>query len=164
MERRLFFLGLGTGLIAATLVIGAGSSLVKDTSDAEPKQAAPTEQAEQATEADWQQAAKQAGMVVLKKDDYQQQLAKAQADGAKQKEAELKKNTASSGVFVYIQPGMGTTDVAILLQASGVLQDGNRLIALREDWPNPIRAGTYELKKNSDPQEVLKTIATPPSE
>ncbi|ARU62484.1 hypothetical protein CBW65_17095 [Tumebacillus avium] len=161
MERRLFFLGLGTGLIAATLVIGAGSSLVKDSSDAEPKQAAPTEQA---TEVDWQQAAKQAGMVVLKKDDYQQQLTKAQADGAKQKEAELKKNTASSGVFVYIQPGMGTTDVAILLQAAGVLQDGNRLIALREDWPNPIRAGTYELKKNSDPQEVLQTIATPPSE
>ncbi|TCP58850.1 hypothetical protein EV586_10149 [Tumebacillus sp. BK434] len=161
MDKRLFFLGLGTGLIAATLVIAGGNSLLPK---AETPAAEHPQQEQPATQTDWRQAAKEAGMVVLPEDDYQKQLAGAKADGAQQKEAELKKNTADSGVFIYIQPGMGTTDVAILLQASGVLQDGNRLIALRENWPNPIRSGTYQLKKNSDPQEVLKTIATPPSQ
>jgi hypothetical protein len=157
MDTRTLVLGLGAGMIAATLILGAGSQWVTEAPQ-EPKQAEP-EQAE----TDWKKAAEQAGMVVLKKEEYEERLSQAKADGAKQKEAELQQGAAANSVFVYIQPGMGTTDVAILLQAAGVISDGNQLISLRESWPTPIRAGTYELKKNSDPKEVLKAIATPPS-
>ncbi|ASS75622.1 hypothetical protein CIG75_11900 [Tumebacillus algifaecis] len=157
MDTRMLVLGLGAGMIVATLVLGAGNQLQMEPEE-KPEQNETTQPA-----IDWQQEATKADMVVLKKDEYQQQLTQAQEEGAKQKEAELNKNPVVDKVFVYIQPGMGTTDVAILLQAAGVLQDGNRLISLRESWSNPIRSGTYEFTKNFDPQEVLKTIATPPS-
>ncbi|MFD2171328.1 hypothetical protein [Tumebacillus lipolyticus] len=161
MDARKFFLGLGTGMIAATLIIGAGGEWLAD-------QAAGSQQTVQAPpSSDWRAEAEQAGLVVLKKEEYQQQLTSAEEKGAQQQAAQQKEAQAQQGasdsVFVYIQPGMGTTDVAILLQAAGVISDGNGFIASRGEWSNPIRSGAYELKKNSNPKDVLKAIATPPS-
>ncbi|MGZ4111917.1 MAG: hypothetical protein ACXVP5_05700, partial [Tumebacillaceae bacterium] len=65
-------------------------------------------------------------------------------------------------VHVYIQPGMGTTDVATLLQSAGVIEDGNQLITLKQTSPNPIRAGTYNLPLKGKAADVLKAISTPP--
>ena len=147
METRALFLGVGAGLLAATLTFGIGQSLTP----AAP--AAPTPAP----------AAPKAGMIELTQAELDERLAAAKGEGAKQKEAELASQPAApQKVAVYIQPGMGTTDVALLLQAAGVLADGNELIRLRQNHPNPIRSGTYQLPLKGDPQEVLKLIATPP--
>lgn len=154
MDTRALFLGVGAGLLAATVVLGIGQSLIPD----QPATPAQTPQT-----GDWKRAAEQAGMTVLTKQELDERLAAAKSEGAKQKADELAQQPAvPQTVSVYIQPGMGTNDVALLLQAAGVLADGNELIRLRQNHPNPIRSGTYQLPIKGDPQAVLKAIATPP--
>ncbi|MCX7568546.1 hypothetical protein OS242_01010 [Tumebacillus sp. DT12] len=154
MDTRALFLGVGSGLLAATLTLGIGQSL----SSTQPVMPAPIQQG-----GDWKQAAEQAGMAVLTKQELDERLAAAKSEGAKQKAEELAQvPSAPQTVSVYIQPGMGTNDVALLLQAAGVLANGNELIRLRQGHPNPIRSGTYQLPVHGDPQAVLKQIATPP--
>lgn len=162
MARRFFVLGLGAGILAATLVLGAANTLQGRGQTGEPKNVQ-----ESVGSADWQQAAKQAGMVVLSKQELDQKLADARVDAAKKKEAELAAKTpapspAPKTVNVYIQPGMGTTDIARLLQAAGVLEDGNELIHLRQSSSSPIRAGTYTLPLKGKAEDVFKLISTPP--
>ncbi|MGZ4106458.1 MAG: hypothetical protein ACXVO1_03805 [Tumebacillaceae bacterium] len=162
MEKRMFVLGLGAGILAATLVLGASDTLLGGNSTAQPK----TVQESTGT-VDWQAAAKQAGMLVMTQKDLDQKLADARTDGVKKKEAELAAKPpatppAPTTVHVYIQPGMGTTDVATLLQSAGVIEDGNQLITLKQTSPNPIRAGTYNLPLKGKAADVLKAISTPP--
>jgi hypothetical protein len=153
MDMRTLSMGVGAGILTATLVIGIGQSLSGPENASKP--AAPA--------ADWKQAAEQAGMVYFPKKEYEDKLAAARSEGAKAKEAELAaKPSAPSTVHVYIQPGLSTTDVAILLQGAGVLEDGNQLIQLRSSHPNPIRSGTYDLPLKGDAKAVLQAIATPP--
>ncbi|KEO82961.1 hypothetical protein [Tumebacillus flagellatus] len=160
MESRSLSLGLGAGVLAATLVLGIGSMYVPASSSAP---AAPADG--QTPSTDWKAEADKAGMVVLAKDELDKRLQQAREEGAKQKADELAAQPASAKtVHVYIQPGMGTTDVARLLQASGVLEDGNALISLRSSSQNPIRAGVYDLPLKGDPAAVLKLIATPPKQ
>lgn len=147
-------LGLGGGLLAATLVFGAADALLPKAGGGTPVPV-PTDQ----------KSAQQADMTVLPKAEYEQKLADARAEGAKQKADELaaqKQQQEANKVYVYIQPGMGTTDVALLLQAAGVLSDGNELIQLRQQQKNPIRSGTYLLPVKGDAKEVMDLIATPP--
>ncbi|MBL0388941.1 hypothetical protein JJB07_20295 [Tumebacillus sp. ITR2] len=158
MESRSLLFGLGAGLVVATLVFGVGSALI-------PVNASSSAPATPQAAADWKAEAEKAGMVVLAQDELQTRLQTAHDEGAKQKETELAaKPSPVQTVHVYIQPGMGTTDVARLLQASGVLEDGNQLINLRNTSTNPIRAGVYDLPLKGDPAAVLKAIATPPSQ
>jgi hypothetical protein len=162
MGRRFFLLGLGAGILVATLVLGAADTLQGQSQTNEPK----TVQ-ESMGSSDWQLAAKQAGMVVLSEKELDQKLADAGTAAAKKKEAELAAKPPASApvqktVNVYIQPGMGTTDVARLLQAAGVLEDGNELINLRQNSPNPIRAGTFVLPLKGKAGDVFKLISTPP--
>lgn len=160
MDTRHFVLGLGAGLIAATLAFAAGDALsVKTVPQPSPQGTAGQAEGNGGTEADWREAAKQAGLVLLSQAELDQKLAAAKAEG----EAKQPETAEPDSVFVYILPGMGTNDVARLLQAAGVVEDGNRLIDLRSRQENPIRAGMYELKLKMDPAEVLKQIATPPS-
>lgn len=158
---RTFWLGLGAGVVAATLVIGAGQTL-----QGQPPVSHSGMVEQPSTASDWQQAAQKAGMVVLTQAQLNQKLDQAKTDGANQKAAELAKQppapVAPTTVHLYIQPGMGTTDVARLLQAAGVLEDGNQLIELRQNSPNPIRAGVYDLPLKGNPADVLKAISTPP--
>lgn len=158
MESRSVLLGLGAGILLATLAIGVGNELLSSAPAPAPVQ--PT--------SDWKAEAAQAGMVVYSKADFEQQITKAREEGAKQKETELAAKPAEPAppktAHVYIQPGMGTTDVARLLQAAGVLEDGNQLIAVRDRSATPIRAGVYDLPLKGDPLAVLKAIATPPSQ
>ena len=146
-------LGLGGGLLAATLVFGAADALLPNSGEGTPEPAP-----------SGQQPAQQADLTVLPKAEYEQKLAEARAEGAKQKADELaaQKQQEANKVYVYIQPGMGTTDVALLLQAAGVLSDGNELIQLRQQQKNPIRSGTHLLPLKGDAKEVMKLIATPP--
>ena len=142
-------LGLGGGLLAATLVFGAADALL-------PKSGGGTPEPKTSD----QQAAQQADLTVLPKAEYEQKLAEARAEGAKQKADELAQQKqqeaaqAANKVYVYIQPGMGTT---------GVLSNGNELIQLRQQQSNPIRSGTYLLPLKGDAKEVMKLIATPPA-
>ncbi|MGB8955214.1 MAG: hypothetical protein WCC10_07565 [Tumebacillaceae bacterium] len=151
-------LGLGGGLLAATLVFGAADALLPKSGEGTPE-----------PKTSDQQATQQADLTVLPKAEYEQKLADARAEGAKQKADELAQQKqqeaaqAPNKVYVYIQPGMGTTDVALLLQAAGVLSNGNELIQLRQQQTNPIRSGTYLLPLKGDAKEVMKLIATPPA-
>ena len=154
MESRSLLVGFGAGLLLATLIIGGVSTM-------QPVAQSPSASLTQST--DWKAEATKAGMVVLAQVELDQRLKQAHDEGAKQKETELSANPAQAQtVHVYIQPGMGTTDVARLLQASGVLEDGNQLISLREQNSSSIRAGVYDLPLKGDPQAVFKAIATPP--
>lgn len=144
MDTRALFLGVGAGLLAATLAFGIGQSR-------QPAVTAPPVQTPQA------------GTISLTQQELDERLAAAKSEGAKQKAAELAQvPPAPQQVTIYIQPGMGTNDVALLLQAAGVLADGNELIRLRQSHANPIRSGTYQLPLKGDPQAVLTQIATPP--
>jgi hypothetical protein len=153
MDIRTLSLGVGAGILAATLAIGFGQSMNGLNEASQPVDIA----------ADWKQAAEQAGMVYFPKQEYEEKLAAARAEGAKAKEAELAaKPSEPTTVQVYIQPGLGTTEVATLLQGAGVLEDGNQLIRLRSSRSNPIRSGRYNLPLKGDPEAVLKMITTPP--
>jgi hypothetical protein len=168
MDTRALLLGLGSGIIAATVVIGAGDVIMpKDTT--QPVAPAPEQQnpATPAPATDWQKAAQEAGMVVLSKQDFDQKLAQAKTEGANAKEAELANKpapppAAPTTVRVYIQNGMGTKDVGNLLKAAGVIANVDEFVAARQNHNSPIRAGIYELRLNSTPQEVFKVVATPP--
>ncbi|PWK12682.1 hypothetical protein [Tumebacillus permanentifrigoris] len=156
MESRSLLVGFGAGLLLATLIIGGASTLV-------PAASAPPITPTPST--DWKAEALKSGMVVLAQTELDQQLKQAHDEGAKQKETELSgKPEQVQTIHVYIQPGMGTTDVAWLLQASGVVEDGNQLIALREKGSASIRAGVYDLPLKGDPQAVFKVITTPPTQ
>lgn len=165
MGMRNFVLGAGTGILAATLILSFGNMFQSPQEPSSTKQA-PLPQTN-SSPADWQQAAKSAGMVLMKQADLDQKLAQARADGAQQKAAELAASKASappappSTVFVYIQPGMGTAQIAMLLQAAGVLEDGNQLIQRRAGTSTQIRAGTYQLPLKGNLDDVWHTITTP---
>jgi uncharacterized transporter YbjL len=157
MESRSLLLGLGAGLLLATLVLGAGSTLMPAAQSPSASQTQPA--------ADWKAEAAKAGMVVSAQAELDQRLKQAHEEGAQQKAAELSAKPAQAQtVHVYIQPGMSTTDVAVLLQGAGVLEDGNQLIALRDKSPTSIRSGVYDLPLKGDPLQVLKAIATPPKQ
>ena len=157
MGMRDLALGLGGGLLVATLVFGAADALL-------PKDAAQTPSPAPSAEQQEPNQEQKPDTVELPKAEYEKKLAEARAEGAKQKADELagQKQAAPNQVYVYIQPGMGTTDVAILLQGAGVLSDGNELIQLRQQQSNPIRSGTYLLPVKGNAKDVLKMIATPP--
>ena len=158
MDIRSLSLGAGLGVIAATLVIAANQAMMPS-----PPPGPEAQPAQPPVQADWKQAAEQAGMAVLPKQELDQKIEQAKNDGAKQKEAELAgQPAASSKVFVYITSGMGTSDVAVLLKAAGVIEDSAAFIQQRAQQTNPIREGTYELPLKADPKDVLKIIANPP--
>lgn len=165
MDMRALLLGLGSGMLVATVVIGAGEVL----SPEDPAQpSAPVPQQEQgATPTDLQKAAQEAGMVVLSKEEFDQKLGQARNEGAQAKAAELANKpapapTAPTTVRVYIQSGMGTKDVGQLLKAAGVIANVDEFVAARQNHNSPIRAGIFELRLNSTPQDVFKVVATPP--
>ncbi|HEU4965116.1 MAG TPA: hypothetical protein VFV52_14910 [Bacilli bacterium] len=155
MSTRPFFLGIGAGLIAATLVFAAGDAL----QPAPQPEATPQTPGQKTDESDWQEQAKQAGLLLLTQEQLDQKLA-----AAKQGAAPKQEPAKPTSIYVYILPGMGTNDVARLLQAAGVVEDGNRLIELRSEQEDPIRAGMYELQFKMDPADVLHKITTAPSE
>lgn len=162
---RTFWLGLGAGILVATLAIGAGETLQGKGPVSEPKMVSTKIGSTQSMSApaDWKQEAQKAGMLVLSQADLNQRLAAAKSDGAQQKAAELAAQkqatqSAPTKVEVYIQPGLGTAAIAQLLQAAGVLTDGNELIALREKSPNPLRAGIFDLPLQSDAATIFKML------
>lgn len=165
MGMRNFVLGVGAGILAATLILSLGDFFQAPAEPSSTKQAALPQPSSSPT--DWQQAAKNAGMVLMKQADIDQKLAQARSDGAQQKAAELAASKASAPppapttVFVYIQPGMGTAQIAMLLQAAGVLEDGNQLIQRRAGSSTQIRAGTYQLPLKGNLDDVWQTITTP---
>ncbi len=165
MDIRALLLGLGSGMLAATVIIGVGEALSPDSSQLNVP-AVPQQQgtAQETPAVDWAKAAKEAGMVVLSQTEFEQKIAQAKTDGAKAKEVELvnKQPAPSATIRVYIQSGMGTKDVGQLLNAAGVIGDVNEFVAARQNHNSPIRAGIYELRVNMTPQEVFKVVATVP--
>jgi len=165
MDMRALLLGLGSGMLVATVVIGAGEMLSPE-APAQPSAPA-QEQGQGTTPTDWQKAAQEAGMIVLSKEEFDQKLVQSKTEGAKAKEAELAAKpapapAAPTTVRVYIQSGMGTKDVGQLLKAAGVIANVDEFVAARQNHNSPIRAGIYELRLNMTPQDVFKVVATPP--
>ena len=102
MDTRALLLGLGTGMLAATVVIGAGQVLVPNNTS-QPPATTPQQPEQGATPAtmDWQKAAQEAGMLVFSKADFEQKIAQAQQEGAKEKEAELAERHQYSSLQLF---------------------------------------------------------------
>ncbi|WP_018132532.1 MltG/YceG/YrrL family protein [Effusibacillus pohliae] len=147
IQNRNFLFGLGTGLIATSIVYGV-SDLVRSQPAVIPQ---PSPATTSAKSVDNHAAGRENSNANNQPSSANQQTAvpQPQAPAAAPSSAKVK---------VEIKKGMTAAEIADLLVKSGVIADANAFLNTAQEKVKQIRVGVYELPVNGDYQQILAII------